>query len=84
MLQRYAFFRIFVPKLILIMKIIKWGFIGCGEVTEKKSGPAFNEIEGSKIEAVMSRSEQKARSYAERHGISNTIPMRKNSLTILT
>jgi len=52
------------------MKIIKWGFIGCGEVTEKKSGPAFNEIEGSKIEAVMSRSEQKARSYAERHGIS--------------
>ena len=20
---------------------VKWGFIGCGEVTEKKSGPAF-------------------------------------------
>lgn len=68
-LQRYSFFRIFVPKLILIMKIIKWGFIGCGEVTEKKSGPAFNEVTGSRIEAVMSRSEQRARSYAERHGI---------------
>ena len=52
-----------------IMKIINWGFIGCGEVTEKKSGPAFNEVEGSQIVAVMSRSEQKARSYAERHGI---------------
>ena len=32
------------------MKIIKWGFIGCGEVTEKKSGPAFSEIEGSGVE----------------------------------
>lgn len=51
------------------MKIIKWGFIGCGEVTEKKSGPAFSEIEGSGVEAVMSRSKEKARSYAERHGI---------------
>jgi predicted dehydrogenase len=51
------------------MKIIKWGFIGCGEVTEKKSGPAFNEVDGSMIEAVMSRDEQKARSYAERHHI---------------
>lgn len=51
------------------MKIIKWGFIGCGEVTEKKSGPAFREVDGSKIEAVMSRDETKARSYAERHHI---------------
>ena len=51
------------------MKILQWGFIGCGEVTEKKSGPAFSEIEGSSVVAVMSRQEQKARSYAERHGI---------------
>ncbi len=51
------------------MKQINWGFIGCGEVTEKKSGPAFNEVEGSHIVAVMSRSEPKARSYAERHHI---------------
>ena len=51
------------------MKQINWGFIGCGEVTEKKSGPAFNEVEGSQVVAVMSRSEQKARSYAERHHI---------------
>ena len=29
------------------IKQINWGFIGCGEVTEKKSGPAFNEVEGS-------------------------------------
>lgn len=51
------------------MKEIKWGFIGCGEVTEKKSGPAFSLIEGSSIVAVMSRSSEKARSYAQRHGI---------------
>ena len=51
------------------MKEIKWGFIGCGEVTEKKSGPAFNEVPGSQVVAVMSRSEKKARGYAERHHI---------------
>ena len=51
------------------MKEIHWGFIGCGEVTEKKSGPAFNQIAGSKIVAVMSRSGDKARSYAERHHV---------------
>lgn len=48
---------------------IRWGFIGCGEVTEKKSGPAFSEIEGSEVVAVMSRSAEKARSYAERHAV---------------
>ena len=51
------------------MKILKWGFIGCGEVAEKKSGPAFNEVEGSSIVAVMSRSEQRARTYAVTHDV---------------
>lgn len=51
------------------MKEISWGFIGCGEVTEKKSGPAFNEVPGSHIEAVMSRSKAHARDYAQRHHI---------------
>ena len=46
-----------------------WGFIGCGEVTEKKSGPAFNMIDGSKVVAVMSRDEEKVKSYARRHNI---------------
>ncbi|MBR6076748.1 MAG: Gfo/Idh/MocA family oxidoreductase, partial [Paludibacteraceae bacterium] len=50
-------------------EIIKWGFIGCGEVTEKKSGPAFSRVKGSQVEAVMSRDKAKAKSYAERHGI---------------
>ena len=51
------------------MKKIKWGFIGCGEVTEKKSGPAFREVEGSEVVAVMSRTVERARSYAMRHNI---------------
>lgn len=51
------------------MKEIKWGFIGCGDVTERKSGPAFSEVEGSRVVAVMSRKENNARSYAERHHI---------------
>ena len=52
------------------LKKVKWGFIGCGEVTERKSGPAFGLIEGSEVVAVMSRDAEKAQSYAERHGIS--------------
>ena len=50
-------------------KEIRWGFIGCGEVTEKKSGPAFNLVPGSSVVAVMSRKAERARSYAERHHI---------------
>lgn len=51
------------------IKHIKWGFIGCGEVTEKKSGPAFSMVENSEVVAVMSRDKNKAESYAKRHGI---------------
>ena len=51
------------------MKYIKWGFIGCGEVTEIKSGPAFQEVEGSSVVAVMCRTESRARKYAESHHI---------------
>jgi predicted dehydrogenase len=51
------------------MKQIKWGIIGCGNVTEKKSGPAFQQIEGSSIVAVMRRDAGKAADYAKRHGI---------------
>lgn len=49
--------------------MIHWGFIGCGAVTEKKSGPAFSKVEGSNVVAVMRRDGYKARDYAQRHGI---------------
>jgi len=51
------------------MKQIKWGIIGCGDVTEVKSGPAFNLIENSRLIAVMRRNREKAESYAKRHNI---------------
>lgn len=51
------------------MNTVQWGFIGCGEVTEKKSGPAFAQVKGSRVVAVMSRDAEKAKSYAQRHGI---------------
>jgi predicted dehydrogenase len=43
--------------------------IGCGDVTEVKSGPAFNKIAGSRLAAVMCRNGDKAKEYAQRHHV---------------
>lgn len=51
------------------MKNINWGIIGCGDVTELKSGPAFNKVPHSRLVAVMRRDAAKAKDYAERHGV---------------
>ncbi len=51
------------------MKQINWGIIGCGDVTEVKSGPAFSMIENSSLVAVMRRNADKALDYALRHGV---------------
>lgn len=51
------------------MNEIKWGIIGCGDVTEVKSGPAFNKVPHSKLVAVMRRDAAKAEDYAKRHGV---------------
>lgn len=48
---------------------VRWGIIGCGDVTEVKSGPAFQKILDSELVAVMRRSGQLAKDYAERHGV---------------
>lgn len=50
-------------------KVIRWGIIGCGNVTEKKSGPAYQKTAGFEIVAVMRRDAEKAADYAKRHGI---------------
>ena len=52
------------------MKEIKWGIIGCGDVTEVKSGPAFNKVPNSSLVAVMRRDAAKAQDYAFRHNVS--------------
>lgn len=51
------------------MGTINWGIIGCGDVTEKKSGPAFNKVNNSRLVAVMRRDAAKAEDYARRHGV---------------
>ncbi|WP_406828596.1 Gfo/Idh/MocA family protein [Microbulbifer sp. ARAS458-1] len=51
---------------------IRWGIIGCGDVTELKSGPAFNKVAGSKLLVVMRRDKEKLRDYAARHGVPKT------------
>ena len=50
--------------------MIRWGIIGCGDVTEVKSGPAFNKVKNSSLVAVMRRDATKAKDYAQRHGVS--------------
>lgn len=48
---------------------LRWGIIGCGDVCEVKSGPAFSKIDHSSLVAVMRRDEGKAADFARRHGV---------------
>ena len=50
-------------------RIIRWGIIGCGDVCEVKSGPGFQKAKSSALVAVMRRDGDKARDYAQRHGV---------------
>ncbi len=49
--------------------MIQWGIIGCGDVTELKSGPAFSKVKDSALVAVMRRDAAKAKDYAARHNV---------------
>ncbi|MDR3413776.1 MAG: Gfo/Idh/MocA family oxidoreductase [Formivibrio sp.] len=51
------------------MKTIRWGMIGCGAVTEVKSGPGLYKSDHSTLVAVTSADINMSRSYAERHGV---------------
>ena len=51
------------------VRTIRWGIIGCGAVTEVKSGPALQNAEHSELVAVMRRNGDLARDYAQRHGV---------------
>ena len=51
------------------MSDIRWGMIGCGDVTEVKSGPGFQKARGSRLLAVMRRNGQLAERYARRHDV---------------
>jgi predicted dehydrogenase len=49
--------------------VVRWGIIGCGDVTEVKSGPGFQAAAGSRLVAVMRRRGDLAADYARRHGV---------------
>jgi predicted dehydrogenase len=49
--------------------MVNWGIIGCGNVTEVKSGPAFNKVKNSRLIAVMRRNAELAEDYAKRHNV---------------
>ncbi|UQZ81237.1 1,5-anhydro-D-fructose reductase [Paenibacillus konkukensis] len=51
------------------MKRIRFGIIGCGNVTEVKSGPGFQKAEHCELVAVMRRDAALAEDYARRHGV---------------
>jgi predicted dehydrogenase len=51
------------------MDVVRWGIIGCGDVTEVKSGPGLQKANGSALVAVMRRNGEKAMDYAARHGV---------------
>jgi predicted dehydrogenase len=51
------------------MDAVRWGILGCGDVTEVKSGPALMKAPRSSVVAVMRRDAAKAEDYARRHGV---------------
>ncbi len=52
-------------------KNVNWGILGCGDVAEVKSGPAFQKVENSFLVAVMRRNEAKVKDFAQRHQVVN-------------
>lgn len=50
---------------------IRWGIIGCGAVTEIKSGPAYQQTEGFELASVMRRNAELAQDYATRHNVAH-------------
>ena len=51
------------------MDKVRWGIIGCGDVTEVKSGPGFQKADNSELVAVMRRNGELAKDYAMRHHV---------------
>lgn len=50
-------------------KSVVWGIIGCGDVAEVKSGPAFQKCKNSELLAVMRRNTDFAQDFAKRHNV---------------
>ena len=51
------------------MENVNWGILGCGNVCERKSGPAMYKTPHSALAAVMRRDAEKAADFARRHNV---------------
>src|SRR5215204_3228330 len=58
-----------VRNTLMIVERVRWGIIGVGNVTERKSGPAFQQAERSELVAVMRRNGDLAADYARRNNV---------------
>jgi len=52
-----------------MLENVRWGIIGAGAVTERKSGPGLQRAERSSLAAVMRRDGEKAADFARRHDV---------------
>jgi predicted dehydrogenase len=52
------------------MAAIRWGIVGCGDVADKKGGPALRQAAGSRLVAVTARDPAKTAGFARRHDVS--------------
>ena len=59
------------PSVFFQKKPIQWGIIGCGNVTEVKSGPPYQSTPDFKLHTVMRRTAALAEDYAQRHQVPN-------------
>ncbi len=57
------------PRELTGRNVVRWGIVGCGDVTEVKGGPGFQKAQGSQLVAVMRRNGALAADYARRHGV---------------
>jgi predicted dehydrogenase len=51
---------------------VRWGLVGCGDISEKRVAPALREASGSRLVAVARAQAQKAADFAARHGASRS------------
>ena len=51
---------------------VRWGLVGCGDISEKRVAPALREAPGSRLVAVARAQAHKAADFAARHGASRS------------
>jgi predicted dehydrogenase len=59
---------------VCIMNKIRWGMIGCGDVTEVKNGPGLYKCRDSELVGVTNRTIAKAHDWVKRHGHGRVFP----------